>query len=344
MNKVIKCLVLAALVPTMVFAQGTSEAGSSAAKAKPIVWKYAHMNTADNDVGKKALEFSARVKELTNGGLDIQVYPNSQLGSIQEQAEMVAAGTVQVHHNTWGGLAVLMEKLELMDTPYLTKNALDAIKLNDVNNSPVLKELNQELISTAGVRIIGSSYGGSRMLTCSFPVYSPADLKGVKVRAIPSKVYITAVEGMGAIPIAVDWADTPTALATGVAAGEENPPSTIYAAKLYESQKYLMETNHIAAEGPLVVNEKAYQALPEEYKKAVQQAANELGKKYDQISIDAQKDYIAKLCGPEGGMTFITKADGLKTEEFKQSVDALVAVKYAKYQPYYARVNEYLGY
>jgi tripartite ATP-independent transporter DctP family solute receptor len=302
------------------------------------------MNTVDNIAGKKAQEFADRIKEATNGGLVIEVYPNSQLGSIQEQAEMVSAGTVQVHSNTWGGMAVLMEKIELLDTPYLTKNAQDAIKLNDVKNSPILMELNEELISTAGVRILGTTYGGSRMLTCSFPVYSPADLKGVKVRAIPSKIYITAVEGLGAIPIAVDWADTPTALATGVASGEENPPGTIYAAKLFESQKYLMETNHITSEGPLVVNEKAYQALTEEYKKIVRDVATEICSKYDQIAIDSQAKDIAKLCSPECGMTFITKADGLKTDEFKKSVDALVAVRYSKYEPYYARIRTYLGY
>ena len=340
-TKLIAVTLIMAILTGALFAQGTTE--TTGVKKPEVTLKYAHMNVVDNTSGKYAQFFADRVFELTKGAVLVEIYPNSQLGSIQEMAEMVSAGTVQLHHNTWGGLAVLMEKLELMDTPYLTASISDAIKLNDITKSPVLIELNEEFKKTANVRILASIYGGSRMLTTSgFPVYSPKDLNGVKIRAIPAKVYITAVKGMGAIPIAVDWADTPTALATGVAQGQENPPVTIYTAKLQETQKYLMETRHITAIGPMVMNEKAYQALKPEYQKAIDQAAYETWEKYNQVSIDSEMDYIKKLVAE--GMTFITKADGLKVDEFKASVDALVAETYSKYAPYYARIKEYLGY
>lgn len=312
-----------------------------AASAETVL-KYAHMNTEDNTSGMYAQWFADRVEELSGGSIRVEVYPNSQLGSIQEMAEMVAAGTIQLHHNTWGGLSVIMEKLELLDTPYLFASTEDAIRFNDINNSPILQEYNQELIETAGVRVLNSIYGGARELTCNKPVYSPADLSGVKIRAIPSPVYITAVEGMGAIAVAVDWTDTPTALVTGVADGQENPPVTIYTANLQESQKYMMDTKHIIAVGPTVMNEQAYQALTEEEQGWIDQAAYETWGKFTQYSIDSENDYIQKLI--DAGVTFITEEDGLKVDEFKASVDALVAVNYAKYADEYARISEWLGY
>lgn len=306
------------------------------------VLKYAHMNTEDNTSGQYAQWFADRVEELTGGSIHVDVYPNSQLGSIQEMAEMVSAGTVQLHHNTWGGLSAVYEKLELLDTPYLYKTVDDAIKLNDITTSPILQQYNQELIDAAGVRILCSIYGGARELTCIKPIYSPDDLKGVKIRAIPSPVYITAVEGMGAIPVAVDWADTPAALATGVADGQENPPVSIYTANLQETQKYMMDTKHIIAVGPIVMNEKAYQALTADQQAAIDQAAYETWEKFTASNIASENEYIQLLI--DDGVTFITKDDGLKVDEFKESVDALVAVNYAKYANEYAEIKDFLGY
>ncbi len=306
------------------------------------VLKYAHMNTEDNTSGQYAIWFSNRVEELTGGSIHIDIYPNSQLGSIQEMAEMVSAGTIQLHHNTWGGLSAIYEKLELLDTPYLYKSIDDAVKMNDITSSPILQQFNQELIDNAGVRILCSIYGGARELTCVKPIYSPDDLKGVKIRAIPSPVYTTAVEGMGAISVAVDWADTPAALATGVADGQENPPVSIYTANLQETQKYMMDTKHIIAIGPIVMNEKAYQALTPEQQAAIDQAAYETWEKFTASNIASENDYIQKLI--DDGVTFITAEDGLKVDEFKASVDALVAINYAKYADEYAKINEFLGY
>ena len=72
---------------------------------------------------------------------------------------------------------------------------------------------------------------------------------------------MTAVEGLGAIPVPIDWAETPTALATGTVNGQENPVETIVANKLYEVQKYLMLTGHIMGAEIVVMNDKAWRDL-----------------------------------------------------------------------------------
>ena len=339
MRKTISVVFVLLCATMIVFAQGGSE---TASESKPIVMKYAHMNPPDNLDGQYAQYFADKVNELTNGEIVVEVYPNSQLGTLQEQVEMLSAGTIQFHHTTWGALSALYQDVEVLDTPYLCATVEDSIKLNDIKNSPIMQKFDQALQEKANVKILCSIYGGSRMLTCTFPVYSPADLKGVKVRALPSPVYITAVEGMGAIPVAIDWADTPTALATGVAQGQENPPSTTYNAKLQESQDYIMETRHIMATGPILMNSTAFNSLSPEHQKAIEDAAYDTWEKYNQIGIDSESEYIEKLC--DEGMTFITADDGLKVDEFKKSVDALVAKTYAQYEPYYEEISEFLGY
>ncbi len=339
MKKVLSLLLVCCIAIGVAFAGGESD--SSDMSDEPIRWRYAHMNTDDNLSGQYAIYLSERIEELTNGGIEIEIFPNSQLGSMVEQLEMTAAGTVELHHDTWGNMSVLVEELQAFDTPYLAKSVDDYLKLNDVN-SPLFIEANEKLIETAGVRLLGCVYGGARCLTANFPVYSPDDLKGVKIRAIPAPIYVTAVEGMGAIAVPVDWVDVPAALSTGVVEGQENPPATINAARLQDLQKYIMDTKHIAAIGPFMVNEAAYQALPEEYQDAVMQAAAETVAKFNAQGVAEESQLIEKLIAD--GMTFITEEDGLDVDAFKAGVDAKVAETFPQFSDFYEEVREYLGY
>ncbi len=304
--------------------------------------KYCHMNTETDDSGIMAVLFADRVYELTKGAVQIDIYPNSVVGSITEQAEMVSAGTMDINHSTWGGISPICITVELLDTPYLAASLEDALKLYDVQESPIIAEMNEMLIAEANVRVIGAAYGGSRMLTANIPVYSPDDLAGVKIRAIPSQVYMTAVEGMGAIAVAVDWADVPTALATGVADGQENPPGTTYNANLQESQSYIMETRHIMGFGPLIINEDTFSSLPEEYQDAILLAAEERDEAFYELAVANEEMYIQMLV--DEGMTFISVDDGLDIDAFMASVAAKVAENFPQYADYYAQINEYLGY
>ena len=70
---------------------------------------------------------------------------------------------------------------------------------------------------------------------------------------------MTAVEGLGAVPVPVDWAEVPTALATGKVNGQENPVNVVLSSKLYETQSHMMLTSHIMNAQVIVINEKAWQ-------------------------------------------------------------------------------------
>ena len=70
---------------------------------------------------------------------------------------------------------------------------------------------------------------------------------------------MTAVEGLGAVATPVDWSEVPTALATGIVNGQENPVDVIYNNKLYDLQSHLMLTGHIMAAECVVINEKVWQ-------------------------------------------------------------------------------------
>ncbi len=321
----------------LVLAAACSLALSGGAFAqKTLEFRYGHMNPPTSAAGIQANWLAEAMAKHSGGAIKVTVYPSSQLGKLQELAEAVSTGTIALSHNTAAGIGSLYEPFAALDTPYLYRDVDHLMKVVDVN-SPVMKKLNDGLIKAAGVRVLYGYYFGTRHLTTKKAVLQPADLAGQKIRAIPFPIYTTAVQGLGAVPVPVDWSEVPTALATGVVQGQENPVNVVLSSKLYESQSHLMLTGHVMNAQLIVINEKTWSALSPELKAAVSKAADEVRQRATEMVRKSEADETAKL--KELKMTVIGPAEGLKLDAFKGSVNKLVADKFgAKYGDLYKEI------
>ncbi|MGQ9366978.1 TRAP transporter substrate-binding protein [Azospirillum sp. ST 5-10] len=306
-------------------------------RAASVKLRYGHNNEPASVAGAQADWFAQAVGAHSGGDLTVDVFPSSQLGKLKELAEAVSLGTIAFSHNTAGGIGSLYEPFAALDTPYLYRDVEHLMKVMDVN-SPVMTELNQGLIQAANIRVIYAHYFGRRNLSCNKAVRTPADLAGVKIRAVPFPIYTTAVEGMGAAPVPVDWSEVPTALATGIVAGQENPVNVILSVKLYEVQSHLMLTGHMANAEVVVMNEDAWQGLSAAHKEAVTAAAADIRERATKAIQDNEAkdtEALRKL-----GMTVIGPEDGLDVEAFRASVSKLVQERFgAKYGKLYDMIK-----
>jgi len=339
MKKCIALLVVFSLGLSL-FANGAQDSSKGGPTPdKPLVLRYGHMNAPGSVNGLQAEYFAKRIKEETKGAIQIQVFPSSQLGGIAELAEAISTGAVAMSHNTFGGLQSLLDELGLFDTPYLYRNVDHLLKATDPETSPVLKELNQKLIAARKTRILYAFYFGTRELTSNKPAYKPEDLKGIKIRAIPSPIYQAAVEGMGAVAVPIDWSEISVALSTGVVSGQENPVDTIFSNNLNEVQKYIMMTDHIIAAEPVVINEGVWQALSAENKAIFLKVAKETR---DWASNKVRDSDAKELQGlKDRGMTVIDEKAGLQKEAFRLSVQKVVNDRFGtKWGSYYKQIAD----
>lgn len=308
-----------------------------AASAQEYELSYGHMNSPTSVVGMQADWLAEEIAKNTNGAVKIDVYPSSQLGKIQELAEGVSMGSIALSHNTAGALSSLYEDFGVLDTPYLYRDYDHLMNVVDIN-SPVMEELNQGLIENTGMRVLYAFYFGTRQLTADRAIKTPADLSGVKIRAIPSPVYLTAVEGLGAAPVPVDWSEVPTALATGIVQGQENPVNVAVDHKLYDVQSHMMLTGHISAAEIVVINEDLWQSFPDDIKEGIAKAAETVRMKASQTILDKEAGDLAKL--KEAGMTIIGPDDGLDVAAFRAGVEKLVHERFDdKFGKYYEQIS-----
>jgi len=303
---------------------------------KTIEMRYGHMNPPTSAAGMQAQWLAEAIAKNSSGQIKVTVYPSSQLGKLQELAEAVSTGTIALSHNTAAGIGSLHEPFAALDTPYLYRNVDHLMKVVDVN-SPVMKKLNEGLVGAAGVRVLYAYYFGTRQLTANKAVFQPSDLAGQKIRAIPFPIYMTAVQGLGAVPVPVDWSEVPTALATGVVNGQENPSNVVLSSKLYEAQSHMMLTGHVMNAQVIVINEKVWQGLSAAQREAVSKAAQEVRARATDMVQKQESEEVAKL--RELKMKVIGPAEGLKIDAFKASVGKLVQEKFAaKYGDLYKEI------
>jgi len=306
--------------------------------AQTIRLKYAHMHTPESVCGRQAEMLAKLIEKKTGGAVKVEIYPASQLGNLQEMAEMVSTGAIAIHHNTMAAIGSLCEPFAAFDTPYLYKSVDHLLKATDPYSSPIMQELNQELIKTRDVRVLYTFYFGTRHLTCNKPIYKPEDLKGVKIRSIPFPIYTAAVEGLGATAVPIDWAEVPTALATGIVSGQENPVEIILSAKLYEVQKYLMLTGHIMGAEVVVFNEETWQKLPSSIQEKIMEAAREVSAAATKMMLEAEAQAIQTL--KEKGMTVIGPEAGLDVEAFRKSVTKVIQERFGEK---FGKIYEVIG-
>ncbi len=304
--------------------------------SKEITLKYGHTNTPESIAGKQADLFAELVEKKTEGRVKIEVYPSGQLGNLAELSEGVKLGTIDMVHNTMAAIGSIYDPISALDTPYLYKDPQHMYKVTD-SESPVIKKLNEGFIKETGVRMLYTFYLGTRHLTSNNEAKNPSDMSGQKIRALPFPMYIGAVEGMGAQAIPVEFSELPTALATGVVNGQENPLDIVVSQKFYDMQKYLMLTGHIIGANGVIINDKVWNKISENDRAKILEAAKETRDTAMQWNLDIESQALVTL--KEKGMTIIGPEQGLDNEAFKQSIQKEIVKQVGnKYDDIYAEV------
>jgi tripartite ATP-independent transporter DctP family solute receptor len=300
-------------------------------------FRWAHVGSEGDIQHWFAAQAAEAIPEATNGKVTITVFPNSQLGGVQETIDGVRSGAITMAHHEFASLAQIVDDIAVFNAPFVYRDGEHALKATDPRTSEVMQELNQQLIEQGNMRIIGRLFRGARQMTAKMPVYSPADLEGKPFRGVPVELWTTMIKGFGAIPTPVEVSELPTALMTGMVIGQENPLTMINANKLFEVQSHVMLTGHMQNVLPVFINEDAWQALPAENQESIMQTLDDLAHETLETAQRDEQSLIETLEGE--GMTFITEENGLQLDAFREAVTAQVNADFPNWAPYMERIS-----
>jgi TRAP-type C4-dicarboxylate transport system substrate-binding protein len=232
--------------------------GARAAGTGPYVMKIA-IATVGDALHRYATGYAAAVEKDSGGRIKAQVYPSSQLGSIQQQAEGVQFGAVQCQIVAPEFLAGIDERFEVLTAPGLVTSIQEGQRL--AANPAVLK-LMLGLGAEKGLHGVGLFMTSPSVVVATKPVRRLADFKGKKIRVFASEFQKVAMQRLGAIPKPMTLGEVLPALQDNALDGAVSALTVLSPMHFEQAAKYVTETGQPAIFGIAEVSSKWYASLP----------------------------------------------------------------------------------
>ncbi|HKC43999.1 MAG TPA: TRAP transporter substrate-binding protein [Burkholderiales bacterium] len=250
-------------------------AAPAAAQKKVLRIHTAGPNDTNVDNTMLAVTFANSANALAST-VDVRVFPASQLGQTREIIEAMRLGSGAA--GTTGGpaeYASFVRRLGVLGLPFLWKSYDHAIAVLD---GPVGKELEQDM-EKAGFKVLAwsVSWGYRNVVTAKKEVKQASDLKGLKIRTIPTKVFVAAINAMGANATPMNFGEIYTSMQSGVLDGFEHTAATVISFKLNEVACCIALTKHLMDPTFLVFSLSEWKKLTPSEQQALQNAATDAG-------------------------------------------------------------------
>ncbi|NLC71192.1 MAG: TRAP transporter substrate-binding protein [Desulfuromonadaceae bacterium] len=265
---------------------------SGIAFAKTVKARISVCNSLDHPQTIGLMLFKQYVEAETKGGVEIAIYPNSQLGGERESVEQVKNGALEMATASAGPLTTFNSKFMVLDIPF----AFDSY---DAAWAVLDGMMGQKLLdSSENIGLKGLAYmeNGFRHVTNNVrPIAGSEDFDGIKIRTMEAPMHMTNFKTLGANPTPVPWTELYMTMQQRIVDGQENPLANIWEVKMYEVQKYASLTGHIYDPMPLVANLAWYNKLPKEYQTIIEKGAI-LAQNYSRFVNQArERELVAKL-------------------------------------------------
>ena len=234
--------------------------------------KIGHSLDQSHPVHKAMLYLAEKVKEKSNGKLQISVYPSQQLGTERQCLELLQIGSLAMTKVSASILEGFVPEFKVFNLPYIFRDDEHKFK---VFEGEIGREL---LLSPKKYWLRGLCFydAGSRSFyTKDKPIKTPDDLIGLKIRTQESATSVKLINALGGSATPISWGELYTALQQGVVDGAENNPPSFYLSHHYEVCKYYSLDEHTSVPDVLVISTVVWNDLSENEKKWLQEAANE---------------------------------------------------------------------
>ncbi|NLK97882.1 MAG: TRAP transporter substrate-binding protein DctP [Epulopiscium sp.] len=316
MKKFLSILLIAMMsVSVLAGCNSGSSAGDSSNKKVYTLKMSTQLNEGSPFVeGFKA--WAEAVKERTDGKLIIEVYPSAALGSDEDVIEQALEGVNVAVLTDGGRMANYVSEIGIINAAYIGDNYEEMVKITE---SDTFNGWVEELSSQHGIEVLNFGwYDGPRHFLTNKPIKSPADLTNMLIRTPGADVWSKSIGALGATPAALGWNDVYNGVQTKVIDGAEGQTSASYPARLYEVLKYMSKTSHIQLMNGIIVGEKWFSTLPEEYQTILKEECAKAAAEASKAVMEKATEYEADMA--KNGMTII-EADEIDIEAFKKAAE-----------------------
>lgn len=247
--------------------------------AAPVVLRLSSSMTADDNAAHYVWNqrMQANLKAAVGDAIRIDYFPNNQLGKESDVVQQVKVGSIDMMVTGSSIWATVLPELGMLDLGYMFDSYEQVAKVMD---GKVGATFNEMLQKRTGCTILTSgSHIGPRNVYTKQPVRSLAEIKGVKLRVLPTPAFVETFKLMGAIPTPIPFGELYMSAQTGVVDGFEHDAGTVLASKFYEVTKACWQTEHLFSPMLVVIGRRSMDRIPASLRpgflKAVQESTTQ---------------------------------------------------------------------
>jgi tripartite ATP-independent transporter DctP family solute receptor len=278
------------------------------------ILKLAHVLDINHPVHKAMVYMAERLADKSGGKMRVDIYPGGQLGAERDLIELLQIGSLAMTKVSTAPLEAFVPEMKIFGMPYVFR---DDDHRWQVLNSDIGKRL---LLSGEKYFLRGMCYydAGSRSFyTKDKPIYTPADLKGLKIRVMKSVTSVQMMQALGGSATPIPWGELYTALQQGVVDGAENNPPSFYLSRHYEVCKYYSLDEHTSVPDILLMSTVVWNSLSSQEQQWLQESIDESVEYQKKLWKEASDDALAQV--QKAGVTVIYP----DKEPFRKSVKSM---------------------
>lgn len=258
--------------------------------------KFSHVVTPDTPKGLAAQKFKEVVEKESDGKIEVQIHPNSQLYGDEDEQQALQSGSVQMIAPAPAKLGVIAPQLQVLDLPFIADTPEEIQGLFSRESKIGLAIYNNEELQSRGMKVLGLWDLGFKQFACKQPIRTPDDMRGLKMRIQSgSDVLKTEHENWGAEPTPMSFDEVYSALQQGVIDGLENTYANFFSQKMHTVTNYITESNHGYIGYVLLINNDFYEGLTEDLQQNVVTAADEATKYNREVAFEVDAESKKKI-------------------------------------------------
>lgn len=264
--------------------------------------------------------FVEDVARLSGNKLAITVHSNGSLVKMPEMKRSVQSGQVPMAEMLVSVLSNENAIFGFDSVPGLVGSYAEARKLYNAARTQLAETLDKQ-----GLVLLYSVAWPPQGVYTAKPITALADLKGTKFRSF-NPATARFAELIGAVPTTIQVPEIAQAFRTGVLDAMITSGATGVDSQAWDFLKYFYDTQAFLPQNIVIVNKRAYSALPDDVKTAIQNAARAAEDRGWKMSEELNGQHKKTLA--EKGINVLPPTDTMKAELKK--IGETMAAEWAK--------------
>ncbi|MGH8264703.1 MAG: TRAP transporter substrate-binding protein [Steroidobacteraceae bacterium] len=220
---------------------------------------------------------------------------------------LVEHGLLTLGYQSSSYLTERVPELGVLDLPFLFPNETAARSAIDGALGEALAGKIEERVS---YRVLGWFENGFRHLSNRLrPVHGPADLAGMRIRVLPSKVQARTFALMGAVPMPMDLTQAIALITSSGIDAQENPLTNTVTYGVHRFHRFHTLTSHFYISRPIFVHGPSFDAWPELVKAALRNAIADAVAWQRNLHVEEERDARATIAAQGCEVIELTAAD-----------------------------------